>query len=145
MCSSKSSGWGRGTAGHAAILPNGQATNLRRARRSRRRRYISAGDCAGTTEPVRRAGTTREHWEADVLLRDGRTAHLRPIRPEDAERLVEFYGGVSDQSKYFRFFAPMPQLSDRDVQRFTNVDYHDRVAFVMTVAGRRSSRSAGTT
>ena len=22
-----------------------------------------------------------EHWEADVLLRDGRTAHLRPIRP----------------------------------------------------------------
>ena len=75
-----------------------------------------------------------EHWEADVLLRDGRTAHLRPIVPEDAEGLVEFYGNVSDQSKYFRFFAPMPQLSDRDVQRFTNVDYRDRVAFVMTVA-----------
>ena len=75
-----------------------------------------------------------EHWEADVLLRDGRTAHLRPILPEDAEGLVEFYAQVSEQSKYFRFFAPMPTLSDRDVQRFTNVDYHERVAFVMTVA-----------
>jgi acyl-CoA synthetase (NDP forming)/RimJ/RimL family protein N-acetyltransferase len=75
-----------------------------------------------------------EHWEADVLLRDGRTAHLRPIVPEDAEGLVEFYAQVSEQSKYFRFFAPMPNLSDRDVQRFTNVDYRDRVAFVMTVA-----------
>ncbi len=75
-----------------------------------------------------------EHWEADVLLRDGRTAHLRPIVPEDAEGLVEFYSLVSKESKYFRFFAPMPTLSDRDVLRFTNVDYHDRVAFVMTVA-----------
>jgi acyl-CoA synthetase (NDP forming)/RimJ/RimL family protein N-acetyltransferase len=75
-----------------------------------------------------------EHWEADVLLRDGRTAHLRPILPEDAEGLVEFYTHVSKESKYFRFFAPMPTLSDRDVKRFTNVDYHDRVAFVITVA-----------
>jgi acyl-CoA synthetase (NDP forming)/RimJ/RimL family protein N-acetyltransferase len=75
-----------------------------------------------------------EHWEADVLLRDGRTAHLRPIVPEDAEGLVEFYAQVSEQSKYLRFFAPMPNLSERDVLRFTNVDYRDRVAFVMTVA-----------
>ena len=75
-----------------------------------------------------------KHWEADVLLRDGRTAHLRPILTEDAEGLVEFYTHVSEESKYFRFFAPMPTLSDKDVERFTNVDYHERVAFVMTLA-----------
>ena len=74
------------------------------------------------------------HWEADVLLRDGRTAHIRPIRPSDAELLVDFYSRVSDESKYYRFFAPMPQLSERDVARFTQVDHVDRVAFVMTVA-----------
>ena len=77
-----------------------------------------------------------EHWEADVVLRDGRTAHLRPIVPEDAQGLVDFYGEVSEESKYFRFFAPMPKLSDRDVQRFTTVDYRDRVALVLTVAGK---------
>ncbi len=75
-------------------------------------------------------------WEADVLLRDGRTAHLRPISPADAELLVEFYSQVSDQSKYFRFFAPMPNLSERDVERFTHVDYDQRVAFVLTVADK---------
>ena len=75
-----------------------------------------------------------DHWEADVLLRDGRTAHLRPILPEDAELLVDFYAHVSQESKYYRFFAPMPTLSDRDVQRFTQVDHRDRVAFVLTVA-----------
>ena len=32
-----------------------------------------------------------------------------------------------------RFFAPLRQLSDRDVTRFTNVDYVDRVALVATV------------
>jgi acyl-CoA synthetase (NDP forming)/RimJ/RimL family protein N-acetyltransferase len=74
------------------------------------------------------------HWEADVVLRDGRTAHMRPIAPEDAEGLVEFYAEVSDQSKYFRFFAPMPQLSEKDVRRFTHVDHRARVAFVLTVA-----------
>jgi acyl-CoA synthetase (NDP forming)/GNAT superfamily N-acetyltransferase len=75
-----------------------------------------------------------EHWEADVLLRDGRTAHLRPITADDGERLVSFYEAVSDQSKYFRFFSPMPRLSDKDVHRFTHVDHHERVALVLTVA-----------
>ena len=85
------------------------------------------------TAPAKAPGYPR-HWEADVLLRDGHTAHLRPISGDDAELLVEFYEQVSAESKYMRFFAPMPTLSDRDVKRFTHVDHHDRVAFVLTVA-----------
>ncbi len=76
------------------------------------------------------------HWEADVVLRDGGTAHLRPISPEDAELLVDFYAEVSPQSKYYRFFAAMPTLSEREVRRFVDVDHHDRVALVLTVAER---------
>ncbi|MBI2244668.1 MAG: GNAT family N-acetyltransferase, partial [Nocardioides sp.] len=75
------------------------------------------------------------HWEADVLLRDGRTAHIRPIRPDDREVFVEFYARVSDESKYYRFFSPMPRLSERDLDRFTNVDHVGRVAFVLTLQG----------
>jgi acyl-CoA synthetase (NDP forming)/RimJ/RimL family protein N-acetyltransferase len=74
------------------------------------------------------------HWEADVLLRDGHTAHLRPISTGDEQLLVDFYAQVSAESKYLRFFAAMPTLSDRDVRRFTHVDHVDRVAFVLTVA-----------
>ncbi len=59
---------------------------------------------------------------------------MRPISPEDTEALTAFYVDVSDQSKYYRFFAPMPTLSERDLERFTNVDHRDRVAFVLTVA-----------
>ncbi|MDP9392969.1 MAG: GNAT family N-acetyltransferase, partial [Actinomycetota bacterium] len=73
------------------------------------------------------------HWEADVVLRDGRTAHLRPITPEDADALVAFYSRLSAETIYYRFFAPYPKLSDRDVVHFTTVDHHDRVALVATV------------
>jgi acyl-CoA synthetase (NDP forming)/GNAT superfamily N-acetyltransferase len=76
------------------------------------------------------------HWEADVLLRDGGTAHLRPASPADAALLVEFYEQVSAQSKYYRFFAAMPTLSEREVRRFVEVDHRDRVALVLTVAER---------
>ncbi len=68
-----------------------------------------------------------------MLLLDGGAARLRPIRPDDAEPLVEFYSRVSPESKYLRFFAPYPSLSQREVRRFTNVDHRDRVAFVVTI------------
>ncbi|HEY5785523.1 MAG TPA: GNAT family N-acetyltransferase, partial [Microlunatus sp.] len=72
-------------------------------------------------------------WEADVLLADGGVSRLRPIRPDDAELLVEFYDRVSPESKYLRFFAPYPRLSAKDVARFTQVDYIDRVALIVTL------------
>lgn len=76
------------------------------------------------------------HWAADVVLRDGGTAHLRPITPQDADALQEFHLAQSPESVYLRFFAPMPRLSERDLARFTNVDHVDRVAIVAEVAGR---------
>src|SRR6195952_4671586 len=105
--------------------------------------------CGGEAGPPGRAGrfwpvtaanadarVAPHPWEAGLLLRAGGTAHIRPIRPDDADLLVEFYGRVSDQSKYYRFFSPMPHLSERDVARFTRVDHVSRVAFVMMLSGR---------
>ncbi|MEU9762024.1 GNAT family N-acetyltransferase [Streptomyces sp. NPDC047987] len=76
-----------------------------------------------------------DHWEADVVLRDGGTARIRPITTDDAERLVSFYEQVSDESKYYRFFAPYPRLSAKDVYHFTHHDYVDRVGLAVTVGG----------
>lgn len=72
-------------------------------------------------------------WEADVVLRDGGTAHVRPIAPDDADRLRRFHARLSAETIYFRFFAPYPTLSDRDIARFTQVDHVDRVALVALV------------
>ena len=72
-------------------------------------------------------------WEADVVLRDGTVAHVRPICPADGDGIRRFHAAQSDESIYLRFFAPLRQLSDADVLRFTHVDYADRVALVATM------------
>ena len=73
------------------------------------------------------------HWEADVVLRDGGTCHIRPIGPADAGRLQDFHRHLSPETIYLRYFAPYPELSDKDVKRFTHVDHDKRVALVATV------------
>src|SRR5436309_10849336 len=74
-----------------------------------------------------------QQWEADVVLADGGTVHLRPIRPDDADALVALHERLSEQTRYFRFFGPYPHLSQRDIQRFTVVDHDRRVAIVATL------------
>ena len=74
-----------------------------------------------------------QRWEADVVLRDGGTCHLRPMRPDDGDLLLAFHRQLSEKTIYFRFFSPYPRLTERDLERFTHVDYHDRVALVATV------------
>ncbi len=73
------------------------------------------------------------HWEADVVLSDGSTAHLRPITPADADALQRFHIAQSSESTYLRFFAPLPRLSEADLRRFTTVDHVQRVALVSTI------------
>lgn len=76
-----------------------------------------------------------EYWEADVVLRDGATAHVRPIAPQDSDALQAFHKAQSQTSIYFRFFSYKPELSGQELHRFTEVDHQDRVAFVVTVGG----------
>jgi len=71
--------------------------------------------------------------ERDVAGDGGLRYHVRPIRPDDAARLVTFHRQLSPHSVYMRFFTFHPTLSDAEVARFTNVDYVDRLALVATV------------
>ena len=67
---------------------------------------------------------------ADVTLRDGRRLHVRPIRPEDAEMERAFVGGLSEQTRYLRFFYQLHELTPAMVARFTQVDYDREMALV---------------
>ncbi|WP_020671682.1 bifunctional GNAT family N-acetyltransferase/acetate--CoA ligase family protein [Amycolatopsis nigrescens] len=68
-------------------------------------------------------------WEADVVLSDGGTVHLRPVVPDDADGLVALHGRLSERTRYFRYFGAYPRIPQRDLDRFSRVDHHDRVAF----------------
>ncbi|MEO8222777.1 MAG: GNAT family N-acetyltransferase, partial [Specibacter sp.] len=72
------------------------------------------------------------HWEADVVLRDGATGHLRPMTPADADAVQAFHMAQSQNSIYMRFFTYKSKLTAKELRRFTELDYRDRVAFVIT-------------
>ncbi|GEA80678.1 GNAT family N-acetyltransferase [Cellulomonas uda] len=72
-------------------------------------------------------------WEADVVLQDGGTARVRPIRPSDADALQAFHVAQSERSTYLRFFAHLERLPERDLRRLVTVDHDARVALVATV------------
>ena len=74
--------------------------------------------------------------ERDVAGDGGLRYHVRPIRPDDAARLVTFHRQLSPHSVYMRFFTFHPTLTDAEVTRFTTVDYVDRLALVATVGDR---------
>ena len=69
-------------------------------------------------------------WQTDVVLNDGSTAHFRPILPADRSLLAAFHSRQSAESIYFRFFRFRPELSDSELEYFTEVDYDARMAFV---------------
>lgn len=63
-------------------------------------------------------------------LRDGTRIEVRPIRAEDAERLEEAFGRLSDDSRRRRFLAPKARLSKHELHYFTEVDHHRHEALV---------------
>ena len=75
--------------------------------------------------------TPDERWSSTVVLGNGETALIRPIRPSDAAALAAFHRRQSPESTYRRFFSPKPQLTDADLEHFTVVDFVDRVALVV--------------
>jgi acetyltransferase len=66
----------------------------------------------------------------DVTLRDGTRVTVRPIRPEDAELEREFVDVLSPQSRYYRFFYQIHELTPMMIARFTQVDYDREMALV---------------
>lgn len=88
---------------------------------------------AGANDPEQDPPYPQE-WEADVVLQDGSTAHLRPIRAADRDALQRFHMAQSELSTYLRFFAVMERLSARDLTRFTEMDHQNRVALVAVSA-----------
>src|SRR5665213_2707145 len=84
------------------------------------------------TEP----GNYPSGLERDVASDDNLHYHVRPIRPDDGARLVDFHLHLLPHSIFLRFFTFHPELSPKEVERFTCVDYVNRLALVAETGDR---------
>lgn len=73
--------------------------------------------------------------EQQVLLTDGRTATVRAIRPSDRNAFLAFHAGLSEESRYFRYFSARRRLPEQDIRHFTEVDQNDHAGVVAWVDG----------
>jgi acetyl coenzyme A synthetase (ADP forming)-like protein len=69
------------------------------------------------------------HREADVVLRDGSTAHLRPVRREDRKLLRSLFERLSVDARTFRFFSGAADL-EAAAAELSEVDYGGRYGLV---------------
>src|SRR3954451_10916891 len=58
----------------------------------------------------------------DVVLGDGSSIHIRPLRVEDRAMYERAVCGLSPRSRYLRFAAPMPRISERLLDQMMRFD-----------------------
>jgi GNAT superfamily N-acetyltransferase len=65
---------------------------------------------------------------APIVLRDGSRVRLRQGHSSDKELLLRGFERLSPESRYRRFLAAMPELSEGTVRYLTEIDHHDHEA-----------------
>jgi acetyl coenzyme A synthetase (ADP forming)-like protein len=82
-------------------------------------------------------------YAVEAVLRDGGSIHIRAIRPDDKERLLEHFSRLGARSVYFRFFGSKRRLTDAELRTFTELDFHRRVGLVATLQENGRERIVG--
>lgn len=65
-------------------------------------------------------------------LEDGRAVDIRPIQPDDAQRLQSAHTRLSPESRYRRFLGVKPTLTAEDARYLAEIDGCDHFALVAT-------------
>jgi len=75
----------------------------------------------------------REPESIEVILRNGQSLKLRPIRPEDKGKLKDFFYRLSPRTRYLRFQYAKEHISDEELKHFTEVTPPGRYAYVAAI------------
>ncbi|WP_395156342.1 GNAT family N-acetyltransferase, partial [Ilumatobacter sp.] len=77
------------------------------------------------------ADVAASKWATSVVLGSGDTAYIRPLTADDKAALSDFHQRQSPDSIYRRYFSPKPELNDRELKHFTEIDMVNRVALAV--------------
>jgi GNAT superfamily N-acetyltransferase len=73
--------------------------------------------------------------KAQTTILDGQKVTIRPILKSDTAMEAAFVRKLSLETKHYRFFGAVKELSAAEIQRFCNTDGLHDMAFVATVQG----------
>ena len=78
-------------------------------------------------------------YKTEVILKDGSSMLLRPIKRDDTERWLAFVSSLSKRTKYLRFHS-LPRLGPEDAVRYCTVDYINAFAIVAEVLNEQQQQ-----
>ena len=78
-----------------------------------------------------------------ATLRDGTRALIRAIRPDDKQRLQDGFHRLTGTSVYFRFHGSKRELSEQELEYFTELDFVHHIALVVTIPDGTGERLIG--
>jgi GNAT superfamily N-acetyltransferase len=67
---------------------------------------------------------------APIELRDGSRVRVRQGHSSDRDLLLRGFGRLSEESRYRRFLASKPELSEANIRYLTEIDHHDHEAMI---------------
>jgi len=71
-----------------------------------------------------------DRFNRTVALKDGSVLHLRPIMPDDEDRLMSFFLRLSGRTIYLRFHHVLTSLSREEAHQYSVIDYDNTFAVV---------------
>ncbi|MGV3001704.1 bifunctional acetate--CoA ligase family protein/GNAT family N-acetyltransferase [Vibrio sp. E150_018] len=78
-----------------------------------------------------------EHEEV-TQLKNGRRCLVRPVLPEDEEKMASFITQVSREDLYKRFFSDVGEFNHEALANLTQIDYDREMAFVATQTNEKN-------
>jgi acetyltransferase len=70
------------------------------------------------------------NWQRVLILKDGSRVFARPIRPDDAPKILSLLRSVSQEDLRLRFFDSIKEFSHEFIVKLTQLDYSRAMAFV---------------
>lgn len=72
-------------------------------------------------------------FSSQAFLLNGTSVHLRAIRADDKQSLIDGFNRLTGNSIYFRFFSGKKKLTQKELKYFTEIDFQHHVAIVATI------------
>jgi len=94
----------------------------------------AAADPIGSARPARETlpSDMLSEWTSSKHTRSGAEICIRPLRPDDRVREIQFVNSLSERTRYLRLMTPIRFLSSQLLDQFMDIDYDQRMAFVAT-------------
>lgn len=64
-----------------------------------------------------------ENYEKNIVLKNGQTIKIRPVKPSDERLFQELYYSLGNKDRYLRFFAARRSFRHEMIKKLTIIDY----------------------